>query len=579
MKMVDVATYALWQKADQTSLELKQLRDALARAEFANNPTFRYELEQIKPKIREDSTTLSEKRRLELTELLVGYKEPIMDRFQHDTYLQYHRKYLERLASFRRRDAIIQGVSPKGINAEEMARYSFAHAARGLGNHAPGTSLACNKGLDPQTGKYSMILKYEGSLEVRTFKSFIRRYSSSQKIDLYETLKALFNAGQDYGLTKKQLAEVLINILETREVRESSDTLEANIYKQKLMEDAHETIADIIQMVSRNTQQAIEVRERIARYRRPKGLPIANCINTLSTLCEEFFRHSHPGMTIFARRQKVEQSIVKMLPDIVDPDIASQLKRHKNENNNNGVENSLDNLRNFLSKVEGDRNHVGGQRLSRDGMSMVSFFNSERKKGERSRPVRKEKRRGRYSRRSSTEDSRGSKPADSISRSTSASRAASASSSRGTSRSPTRTIGTSTETSRASSVHSTFSEPRIRKKETDSRRKKKDPIKKRKKEKAHYSSKERRPRPRPQDTAKKCPICYEDSCPNIGLKRCPSRPELVYNPRKNGCCMVCKKGYHFTVGECMKRSEKEAQRARQEEDRGSRERGPSPSKN
>ena len=75
--MVDVATYGLWQKADQTSLEVKQLRDALARVGFANDPTFRYELEQIQPKLREDSTTLSEKKRLELTELLVSYTEPL----------------------------------------------------------------------------------------------------------------------------------------------------------------------------------------------------------------------------------------------------------------------------------------------------------------------------------------------------------------------------------------------------------------------------------------------------------------------------------------------------------------------
>lgn len=568
--MVDVATYGLWQKADQTSLEVKHLRDALSRAQFAQDPVFRYELDQIQPRVREDSTTLSEKRRRELTELLVSYKEPLMDRHEHDSYLQSYRRYLERLASFRKRDAIIKGDSTKGINAEEMARYSFAHAAKALGNHSPAWVLSCNKGLDPQTGKYSMILKYEGSLEQKVFKSYIRRYSSSQKIDLYETLKALFNAGQEHGLT-------------TREVRESSDTLEANIYKQKLVNDAHGTITDIIQMVSRNTQQAKDVRARIAKYKRPEGLPIANCINTLSTLVEEFFRHSHPGMTASARKQKVEQSLVKMLPDIVDRDIASQLRLHKNENNNNGIENSLDNLRNFLSKVEGDRSHLGGQRLSRDGMSMVSFFNTKETKDERSRKPRREtreNRRGRYSRRSSTEDSRGSKSVGSTSRSASSSRGPSASSSRGASRSPTRSVGTSTATSRASSVHSTYSEPRIiKKKDPSSRQAKKELLKKKKKEKTHYSNKDRKPSRRSQEAVKKCPICFDEICPNMGNKKCPSRPELVFNPNRTGHCMICKQGYHFTTSECMRRSEKEALKARQREERGSRERSSSPPKN
>ena len=570
--MVDVATYGLWQKADQTSLEVKQLRDALARAGFANDPTFRYELEQIQPKLREDSTTLSEKKRLELTELLVSYTEPLMDRHEHDTYLQYHRKYLERLANFKRRDAIIKGLSPKGICAEDMARYSFAHAARGLGS-SHGVGLSCNKGLDPQTGEYTIILKYEGSLEVKIFKRFIRRYPSSQKIDLYETLKSLFNAGQDYGLSKKQLGEVLINILDTREVRESSDTLEANIYKEKLIDDPHDMISSIISMVSRNTQQAYTVKERIAKYRRPPGLPIANCINTLETLCEEFFRHSHPGMTIPARKQKVEQSLVKMLPDIVDSDVARQLKLHKKENNNNGIDNNLDNLRNFLSKIEGDRRHVGGQKVSRDSMSLISFYNDEKKKKDRSRVMKKRKQRGRYSRESSPESLLGGKSSHPTSRSSSAT------SSRGTSRSPTRSVGTSTGTSRASSVHSTFSEPRIvRRRNTESRTKTKDPRKK-KKEKSNYSNKDKKSKPRSPSSPKRCPLCYEEDCPNTGTKRCSLRPNLVYNKERNGSCMVCKKGYHFTMEECMRRSEKKALKARQEEDRESRERSSSPAKN
>ena len=579
--MVDVATYGLWKKADQTSLEVKQLRDALSRSQVANDPIFRYELEQIKPTIREDSTTLSEKRRRELTELLVSYREPLMDRHEHITYLMFHQRYLERLAEFRRRDAAIQGNPQKSITAESLARYSFAHASKALGNYSPGWVLTCNKGLDPQTGKYTMILKYEGSLEYKTFKSYVRRYSSSQKIDLYETLKALFNAGQDHGLTKKQLGEVLINILETKEVRESSDTLEANIYKHKLTEDPHGTIADIIQMVSRNTQQANDVWERIARYRRPKGLPIANCINTLSTLCEEFFRHSHPGMTASARKQKVEQSLIKMLPDIVEKDISRQLTQHKLENNNNGVENSLDNLRNFLSKVEGDRIHIGGQRISRDGMSMVTYFNTERKNEDRSRRSKKEKRRGRYSRRSSTEDSRGGRSGDSPSRSASSSRGHSSSSSRHQSRSPTRSVGTSTGTSRASSVNSTFSEPRIiKKREKDRREERRGPARKKKKEKVHYSSRDKKRERRSYGEDRPCPICFTEGCPNTGYNKCPSRPELTFNPNKrDGHCSICHRGFHFPIGECVKRSEARAAKARQQEDRASRDRSSSPAKN
>ncbi len=580
--MVDVATYGLWQKADQTSLEVKQLRDALSRATFAHDPTFRFELDQIQPKTREDSTTLSEKRRLELMELLVSYSEPLMDRHEHDTYLQQNRKYLERLANFQRRDALIRGTNPKGINAEDMAPYSFAHAARGLGSGpGPGAGLSCNKGIDPQTGKYSIILKYEGSLEVAIFKRFIRRYPSSQKIDLYETLKSLFAGGQEYGLTKLQLGEVLINILATREVRESSDTLEANIYRQTLGEDPHGTITCIIQMVSRNTQQAYVVRERIAKYRRPVGLPIENCINTLGTLCEEFFRHSHPGLTISARKQKVDQSLVKMLPDIVDSDVARQLKLHKKENNNNGIENSLENLRRFLSKIEGDRRHAGGQKVSRDGLSSISFFNND-KKDDRSRTNKKWKERKvkrRFSRSSSTEGERRNRFSDSTSRSRSAS------SSRRPSRSSTRSVGTSTATSRASSVHSNFSEPNVeRRKKTERRPRKKEQKKVTKKDKSHYSSHEkkrdeRRSKGRSTSGSKLCPLCYQESCSNTGTKRCPLRPNLVYNKERNGYCMVCKRGYHYTIEECLRLSEKKALKARQEEERGSRERSSSPAKN
>ena len=239
---MDVNSYSLCQRLDQLSLAIRQLKNALYKHA---NPTLRYELDQI----RDDSTTLSEKRRSELTELLVRYIEPIMDHYEHDTHLQSHRKYLERLAKLKRQDAIIRGMSPKGITAEEMANYSFAHAAAGGGvNYGGGNGLSPNKGLDPETGEYTIILKYEGALDMALFKQYIRRYPSSGKVDLYETIKSFFTAGHELGLVKSQLGELLINLLDTKEVKKSYK-MNGDIFKSEMTVNPHKTILKIIKMV------------------------------------------------------------------------------------------------------------------------------------------------------------------------------------------------------------------------------------------------------------------------------------------------------------------------------------------
>jgi len=242
---MDNNSYGLLEKVDKVSEDIRKLTNALYKLDIAN-PDFRYELDQIETKARDDSTTLSEKRRAELTELLESYMGPLMDRYQHDTHLQSHKKYLERLAKSKRQDAIIRGMSPKGINAEDMANYSFTHAASKGVNY--GVGLSPNKGMDPDTGEYTIILKYEGLLDMSLFKKYIRRYSSSGKIDLYETIKSFFSAGRELGLIKAQIGQLLINLLDTKEVMEFPD-MTGDIFKSEMTVDPHKTILRIIKMV------------------------------------------------------------------------------------------------------------------------------------------------------------------------------------------------------------------------------------------------------------------------------------------------------------------------------------------
>ena len=563
--MMDVHAYNLWQRQDQTSVEVRQIKNALLKLENAN-PTFKYELGQIEAKVRDDSTTLSEKRRAELTELLVSYLEPLMDRHQHDTHLQSHRKYLERLAKYKRQDAIIRGQSPKGITAEEMANYSFAHSAGKGVNYGTG-GLAPNKGMDPETGEYTIILKYEGSLEISLFKRYIRKYPSSGKIDLYSTIKSFFTAGHELGLVKSQLGELLINLLDTKEVKESPDKMTGDIFKEEMTVNPHKTILKIIKMVSRNTGQAFAIREKLSQYKRPEGLPVDTCIGTLETICEEYYRNFYPGASEEKRRQKVESRVIAMLPDIVDRDVRKQLRIHMKENDNNGIDNELDLLRRFLSRIEGDRRHVGGQHLSSQALAYMSYYNKDSKDDKKSRSSRQpgrgrtdrsDNRRRRSFRSPSTESRAGSRSSTRTSAQTSA--ATSAASSREASRSSPRRRPLSSDTSRgssrASSAHSNTSVPRTQRRESTDRRSRERNEEKRsekkKKKDSNYNDrkKDRKQRDKSLDNPR-CPLCFEEECTNRGKDKCQLRPGLEYSEERLGACGICHRGFHITTRDCL----------------------------
>ena len=559
---MDVHAYNLWQRQDKTSVEVRQIKNALLKLENAN-PTFKYELGQIEAKVRDDSTTLSEKRRAELTELLVSYLEPLMDRHQHDTHLQSHRKYLERLAKYKRQDAIIRGQSPKGITAEEMANYSFAHSAAKGVNYGGTGGLAPNKGMDPETGDYTIILKYEGSLEISLFKKYIRKYPSSGKINLYGTLKSFFTAGHELGLTKAQLGELLINLLDTREVKESPDKMTGDIYKEEMTINPHRTILKIIKMVSRNTGQAFAIREKLSQFKRPEGLPVDTVIGTLETICEEYYRNFYPGASEEKRRRKVEEKVVAMLPDIVDKDVKKSLRIHMKENDNNGIDNELDLLRKFLSRIEGDRRHVGGQHLSSQALAYMSYYNKDAKEDRRSgssrqprkgRTGRGDNRRRRSFRSSSTESRTGSRSSAQTSAATSA--ASSRETSRGSPRRRALSSDTSRESSRASSAHSNVSVPRNQRRGSTDRRsrerkeEKKSEGKKKKDSNYNDKKKDRRQRDKSSDNPR-CPLCFEEECTNRGKDKCQLRPELEYSEERLGACGVCHRGYHITTRDCL----------------------------
>ena len=199
--------------------------------------------------------TLSERKREELTDLLMCYLEPLMDRFQCASHLQSHRKYLERLCRYKRQDAIIGGRSTQGINAQDMAKYSFSHM-RDVLEPPVGQGVSATKGMDPDTGNYTNILKYEGTLSVKQFEYYIKRYASSGKVNLYETVKSFFKLGPEIGMTKVDLARLLINLLKAKEVnKEHKDIMFSNIYlrhlENEVEEKPHKTIMSVIEMITR----------------------------------------------------------------------------------------------------------------------------------------------------------------------------------------------------------------------------------------------------------------------------------------------------------------------------------------
>ena len=558
---MDNTTYSLYEKIDKQARDLAQFKNVLTKLENVN-PIFRHELNQIETKPRDDNTTLSEKRRAELTELLVSYLGPLMDRHQHDTHLQTHRKYLERLAKAKRQDAIIRGLSPKGINAEDMANYSFTHAANKGVNFGSGQGLSPNKGLDPETGEYTIVLKYEGLLTISLFKEYIRKYTSSGKIDLYETIKSFFTAGRELGLTKAQVGQLLINLLDTKEVRESPDKLTADIFKSEMSQDPHKTILRIIKMVSRNMTQAYEIKDRLKEYKRPEGMPIEICITTLETICEEYFRLFLPGAPEEKRRRKVDELVIRMLPDLVDTFTRKQLRLHRRENDNNAIENTLDGLRRFLSKMEGDKRINGGQKLTKDSFAYMSYYNAD-KDGER--PGRVSRRDGDRPRRDGDRRTGGRrKPIRSPSarsqssgqESGGATRASSTTSSKGSSKSPSRRRAFSSDTShsRASSTHSNVSSKRASPGRR-TREKKEEKVKKktsREAQESHYNDRSSRRRDERPEDRPTCPTCFEKECKSTEKdKKCQLRPDLIHNPEKTGPCGICTKGYHITVADCL----------------------------
>ena len=572
---MDNTTYSLYEKLDGQARDLAQIKNVLTKLENVN-PIFRHELNQIEAKPRDDNTTLSEKRRAELTELLVSYLGPLMDRHQHDTHLQTHRKYLERLAKARRQDAIIRGLSPKGINAEDMANYSFSHAANKGVNFSSGQGLSPNKGLDPETGEYTIILKYEGLLSISLFKEYIRKYTSSGKIDLYETIKSFFIAGRELGMTKAQVGQLLINLLDTKEVRESPDKLTADIFKSEMTQDPHKTILRIIKMVSRNMTQAYEIKDRLKEYKRPEGMPIEICITTLETICEEYFRLFLPGAPEEKRRRKVDEQVIRMLPDLVDTFTRKQLRLHRRENDNNAIENTLDGLRRFLSKMEGDKRVSGGQRLTKDSFAYMSYYNADNNDSGigHSRVSRRDRGRRTERKKKPVPRTPSVRSQSSGQESGRASRASSAASSTGSSKSPARRRAFSSDTSksRSSSSHSNVS---LRKASPGRRtRDKKEERGKKKTSKetheSHYNDRSSRRRDEKPEDRPTCPTCFEKECKSTEKdKKCQLRPDLIHNPEKTGPCGICTKGYHITVPECLNWPMKRAKMREQQRLNGS----------
>ena len=559
--MVDNKTYSLWQTIDKQSEDIVKLRNALLKV--SDNHHVVLELDQIESKPRNDVSNLSDRRREELGEMLIRYTEPLMDKHEHDTHLQSHRKYLERLTRLRKQDMMARGLSAKGIHAEDMAAYSFNHASSKGQSFGSGQGLVPSKGMDPETGQYTIILKYEGLLTASTFKKYIRKYTSSGKIDLYETIKSLFIGGKELGLTKAQVGEVLVNILDTKEVKEAPDKVTADIFKSEMPINPHKTILRIIKMVSRNVSQAHEIKEKLEKYVRPKDTGIDLCISTVEMLAEEYFRYHLPAATEEHRKIKSEEKVLTMLDGLCSSSTRRELRERRKENDNSGIENNLDNLRKFLSKVEGDKRQSGGQSIDKEALKYMSYYNGEEDSQKPPRRTRsRERRRGRSEFRS---PSFGSQSSARTSRT--ASPASTPGTSRGSSAASFRRRTQSSDHSRASSINSNFSTPsrspsrnsKERKprssKEKEKEKKKRDEKKKReekKKKESHLNErKERKPRDKSKEKPQLCPLCYEEECANRGKEKCVLRPDLIYDNEKVGACGICKRGYHVTTRECL----------------------------
>ena len=71
--------YRLWQQSERDRKIRIQITDALLKSSLADaDPS----LKKALVKVRENIMTLSERKREELTDLLMCYAEPLMDRFQ-----------------------------------------------------------------------------------------------------------------------------------------------------------------------------------------------------------------------------------------------------------------------------------------------------------------------------------------------------------------------------------------------------------------------------------------------------------------------------------------------------------------
>lgn len=558
--MVDTNSYNLYKNQNEIAQQLQSFKNVLLKTVGAD-PEIKLILDEVNPSFREDNATLSERKRQELTELLHGYKEPRMDRHQHDTYLQTHRKWLEELAELKRQEAAILGrPAGKQIKAEDLALYSFSGTAGGRGALAKqGPGAHPLKGLDPQTGEYTIVLEYEGSVRVKQFEEYIRIFSSSKEINLYETIKSFFRVGQNVGMTKLQLARLLIDLLIEHNKRlkeQGGDTTLPSIYMNEVEQDPHRTIAKIIAMVSRSNRQHYLIYKKLEEYTRPAHLPIDNAVNTLLTMTEEYFQHVLPYISEEKKQVKVEERVLAMLPDLVSKQTKEELKKHIKNNNNNGIDNTLEELKTFISKVEGDMRIEGGQRISPRTLSFLVNFN-QNPTDRQMRKSRRDSPRTKSAPRSRTRSSSGTSSRSASASSVRSRRNASSASSRSSGPSRSSSVNSNTSISNEKrKIRRNGKDERSRRRTASGGRSDRRSRKDKKTEamfndKSKTGAKKKPERPRSESPRPSCNLCYDPSCPGQEMNGCHLRPKLVPNRVKNGPCGICKRGFHVTTMECF----------------------------
>ena len=445
-------------------------------------------------------------------EILCGlwrdYREPDMRKEDCVTNFEKHKAMIERSNLLRQQEAFLATGTRMPVIGTRTAYTKNAPAT--LSNNDGST-----RGINPETGDYSILIVYTGDVDYAKFKNLCKRSNVDDKPEVFVSIKNLLDEAQKKGMNRSQAAELLHGFSKTEFPRQH------NPLNPKT--DESEKVAHAVFHLVRSTRTLEAVQRAINAFKRSPGTSIFTTHQDLLCLYVELIKIKRPFQSTKKTEEEADDWMMKTIKDLMSPEASARVAQYITECDREGETLKLDEIIEYCEYLEEEMGLVlnNERSLTQKSITLVAFSNELKKElseGQRSRREKWDVKK------SDPKDQRATTPS-------------------GYSRQATPRGGS---TEKGSSRKNPTNEKR-----SDS----KSPGPVRRQSGSRPSSRpgsrnRSRSNSKPTDTA--CLICGIPSCNNrdTGLGACPNLSQVRYNPSK--FCGTCFCVGHFSTGDPCK---------------------------